>query len=229
MSLTAPRAALGLSYRLALVIDGLCRAVGVRSAEDRSIPAVVLNYLAWVRLRRLAVRFAALMAAVRADRLAAARPAHTGELLIRFRACGRRRCRSACRAGSAGCSDWCRRRRPIPGRWSIGSPTRGSKRCSRPRRKPAVSCARYAGCWRSRRPRPCGRHRASRPRPLSPPRPAASAPPASDFCPSRDPACRSRRARPAFDRVWRPGLTRRSPGSRRPKPARRWHAYNVPV
>ena len=76
MSLTAPRAALGLSYRLALVIDGLCRAVGVRSAEDRSIPAVVLNYLAWVRLRRLAVRFAALMAAVRAGRLAAARPAH---------------------------------------------------------------------------------------------------------------------------------------------------------
>src|SRR4051794_25959154 len=75
MSSTAPPSAIGLSDRLALIVEGLCRALAARGAKDRS--AVPLIVLAWTRLRRLSARFASLAATVRAGRLAAA-PAARG-------------------------------------------------------------------------------------------------------------------------------------------------------
>jgi transposase len=68
---TEPALPTGLSDHLALIIEGLCRALGVHAARERS--AAPLMHLAWVRLRRLSARFAALVAAIRAGRLVATR------------------------------------------------------------------------------------------------------------------------------------------------------------
>jgi hypothetical protein len=72
----APAAPIGLSDRLALIIQGLCRALGAHAAKELS--SAPLMHLAWVRLRRLSARFAVLAAAVRAGRLAPARAARPG-------------------------------------------------------------------------------------------------------------------------------------------------------
>ena len=69
---TPALAPLSLSYRLALIIESLCQAATVRCAQERSVPTLILVFRAWVRLRRLAVRFEALAAKVRAGRLPAA-------------------------------------------------------------------------------------------------------------------------------------------------------------
>ena len=55
---------------LAAIVEGLCGAIAARCAKER--PASPIARLAWTRLRRLAVWFAALMAEFRAGRLAAA-------------------------------------------------------------------------------------------------------------------------------------------------------------
>jgi hypothetical protein len=73
MPWTAPPLPTGLSDRLALIIEGLCRALGAHATKERS--AAPLMHLAWVRLRRLSARFAALVAAIRAGRLVPARAA----------------------------------------------------------------------------------------------------------------------------------------------------------
>jgi hypothetical protein len=68
---TPPPLPTGLADRLALIIEGLCRAVAARGPKDRA--AVPLIVLVWGRLRRLSARFASLAAAVRDGRLRAAR------------------------------------------------------------------------------------------------------------------------------------------------------------
>ncbi|MBV8525167.1 MAG: hypothetical protein JOY71_24105 [Acetobacteraceae bacterium] len=65
-----PQAALGLPHRLALIIEGLCAVITARCLEDRA--AVPVLFLAWTRLRRLVVRFEALVEDVRAGRVLAA-------------------------------------------------------------------------------------------------------------------------------------------------------------
>ena len=70
MPLAASQPATSLSHRLGLTIAGLCEALAARMARDRT--AVPLLFLAWTRLRRLAVRFEALLADLRAGRLSAA-------------------------------------------------------------------------------------------------------------------------------------------------------------
>src|SRR4051794_38892214 len=70
MSLTVPHSAIGLSDRLAQIIEGLRGVIAARGAKDRL--AVPLLVLAWGRLRRLSARFASLAAKVRDGRLAAA-------------------------------------------------------------------------------------------------------------------------------------------------------------
>src|SRR5918911_900053 len=72
MSLATSQPATSLSHRLGLTIAGLCEALAARMAKDRT--AVPLLFLAWTRLRRLAVRFEALLADFRAGRLPAAPP-----------------------------------------------------------------------------------------------------------------------------------------------------------
>ena len=69
---TPALAPISLSYRLALIIESLCQAATVRCAQERSVRTLILVFRAWVRLRRLAVRFEALAAKVRAGRLPAA-------------------------------------------------------------------------------------------------------------------------------------------------------------
>ncbi|MBV8588764.1 MAG: hypothetical protein JO212_01635 [Acetobacteraceae bacterium] len=70
MSLAASQSATSLSHRLGLTLAGLCEALAARMAMDRT--NVPLLFLAWTRLRRLAVRFEALVADFRAGRLPAA-------------------------------------------------------------------------------------------------------------------------------------------------------------
>jgi hypothetical protein len=76
---TAPYTTLGLSERLAIIIEGLCQAVAARGPKAGS--AVPLIVLAAMPLRRMSARFASLAAAVRDGRLARAptlrRPALT--------------------------------------------------------------------------------------------------------------------------------------------------------
>jgi hypothetical protein len=60
----------GLPDRLALIIQGICRVLTARCIEDLSVAP--LMHLAWMRLHRLSARFAALVFAVRAGRLASA-------------------------------------------------------------------------------------------------------------------------------------------------------------
>ncbi len=75
-SLAAP-AVTGLSHRLALILDGLCRVVGARGARDRALTPT-MNLL-WARLRRMAARFDRLAARVRS----ASRPAAPAATLRR--------------------------------------------------------------------------------------------------------------------------------------------------
>ncbi|MBV8588884.1 MAG: hypothetical protein JO212_02270 [Acetobacteraceae bacterium] len=70
MSLATSQPATSLSHRLGLTLAGLCEALAARMAKDRT--NVPLLFLAWTRLRRLAVRFEALLADFRAGRLPAA-------------------------------------------------------------------------------------------------------------------------------------------------------------
>ncbi|MBV8094641.1 MAG: hypothetical protein JOY71_20440 [Acetobacteraceae bacterium] len=70
MSLAPPHPATSLSHRLGLTLAGLCEALAARMAKDRT--NVPLLFLAWTRLRRLAVRFEALFADFRAGRLSPA-------------------------------------------------------------------------------------------------------------------------------------------------------------
>ncbi|MBV8525987.1 MAG: hypothetical protein JOY71_28395, partial [Acetobacteraceae bacterium] len=69
MTWTAPPLPTGLSDRLALIIAGLRGMVAAHMAKDQS--AVAVLFLGWTRLGRLASRFEALVAAVRAERLPA--------------------------------------------------------------------------------------------------------------------------------------------------------------
>ena len=73
MPWTPPPLPTSLPERLALIIEKLCEAVAARGVKAGS--ATPLIVLAWTRLRRLSLRFAALAAAVRDGRLAAARTA----------------------------------------------------------------------------------------------------------------------------------------------------------
>ena len=57
MPATPALARISLSYRLALIIESLCQPATVRCAQERSVPTLILIFRAWVRLRRLAVRF----------------------------------------------------------------------------------------------------------------------------------------------------------------------------
>ena len=61
----------GLADRFALIIDGLCRATAARIAVNRAMGPLII--LIWRRLRRMASRFAALNARVRAGTLRAPR------------------------------------------------------------------------------------------------------------------------------------------------------------
>ncbi|MBV8522230.1 MAG: hypothetical protein JOY71_08900 [Acetobacteraceae bacterium] len=70
MSWIASLAALGLPHRLALIIEGLCGVITACCGKDRE--AVPVLFLAWTRLRRLAARFEALVAELRAGRVPAA-------------------------------------------------------------------------------------------------------------------------------------------------------------
>ena len=70
MCLATPQPATSLSDRLGLTIRGLWEALAARMAKDPT--NVPLLFLAWTRLRRLAVRFEALLADLRAGRLSAA-------------------------------------------------------------------------------------------------------------------------------------------------------------
>ncbi|MBV8094391.1 MAG: hypothetical protein JO110_14435 [Acetobacteraceae bacterium] len=70
MRFATSQPATSLSHRLGLTLAGLCEALAGRMARDRT--AVPLLFLAWTRLRRLAVRFEALLADFRAGRLPAA-------------------------------------------------------------------------------------------------------------------------------------------------------------
>ena len=63
-ALDASQPATSLSHRLGLTLARLCEALAARMAKDRT--NVPLLFLAWTRLRRLAVRFEALMADFRA-------------------------------------------------------------------------------------------------------------------------------------------------------------------
>ena len=65
MSLAASQPALGLSRRLAQIIEGLCGALAARMAKDRNAAPVL--FVVWTRLRRLA-RFEKLVADIRAGR-----------------------------------------------------------------------------------------------------------------------------------------------------------------
>jgi hypothetical protein len=67
-----PAAPIGLPNRFAQLIEGLCELVAAR--ERTAGAARPLIVLVWGRLRRLSVRFARLVAAVEAGRLAAPRP-----------------------------------------------------------------------------------------------------------------------------------------------------------
>ncbi|MBV8521509.1 MAG: hypothetical protein JOY71_05155 [Acetobacteraceae bacterium] len=69
--MAASQPATSLSHRLGLTLARLCEALAARMAKDRT--NVPLLFLAWTRLRRLAVRFEALLADFRAGRLSAAR------------------------------------------------------------------------------------------------------------------------------------------------------------
>src|SRR5918912_947628 len=64
MSSAASQPTLGLSQRLAQIIGPLCEVLAARMAKDRT--HVTLLFLAWTRLRRLAVRFEALVGNLRA-------------------------------------------------------------------------------------------------------------------------------------------------------------------
>ncbi|MBV8524769.1 MAG: hypothetical protein JOY71_22070 [Acetobacteraceae bacterium] len=77
--MAASQPATSLSHRLGLTIAGLCEALAARMARDRT--AVPLLFLAWTRLRRLAVRFEALLADFRVGRLPAARARRSVENL----------------------------------------------------------------------------------------------------------------------------------------------------
>lgn len=68
-ALAAP-VATGLSNRMALILQDLCRAVAARGAGNRALAPLMV--LLWSRLRRMAARFDALVAHVRAGRLPAA-------------------------------------------------------------------------------------------------------------------------------------------------------------
>ncbi len=67
----------GLSHRLALIIDGLCRVAGARGAKDRALASMML--VLWARLRRMVARFDRLAAQVRSANLAAAPAAPVSE------------------------------------------------------------------------------------------------------------------------------------------------------
>jgi hypothetical protein len=67
----------GLSHRLALILDGLCRVAGARGAKDRALASMML--VLWARLRRMAARFDRLAAQVRSANLAAAPAAPVSE------------------------------------------------------------------------------------------------------------------------------------------------------
>ena len=73
MPWSPPPLPVGLPERLAFIIEKLCEAVAARGPKAGSATALIV--LAWTRLRRLSLRFAALAAAVRDGRLAAARTA----------------------------------------------------------------------------------------------------------------------------------------------------------
>ncbi|MBV8524287.1 MAG: hypothetical protein JOY71_19530 [Acetobacteraceae bacterium] len=79
MSLPAPQPATSLSHRLGLTLAGLCEAIAAHMAKDRT--NVPLLFLAWTRLRRLAVRFEKLLADFRAGRVPAARARGAAESL----------------------------------------------------------------------------------------------------------------------------------------------------
>jgi hypothetical protein len=70
----AAPAVTGLSHRLALILDGLCRVAGACGSTDRALAPMML--LLWARLRRMAARFERLAAQVRSASLPAA-PAAT--------------------------------------------------------------------------------------------------------------------------------------------------------
>ena len=76
MPWTPPPLPIGLPERLAFIIERLCQAVAARGPKAGT--AAPLIVLAWTRLRRLSLRFAALAAAVREGRLAASRHARAG-------------------------------------------------------------------------------------------------------------------------------------------------------
>ena len=179
--LSAP-APLSATDAFALIMERLCQTVAAQSYRERMAAPLIL--LIWTRLRRLAARFAALAARVRAGTLRSRAPAR----------------RAASRPASPPASPppprlpndfaWLVRlvgwRRPVAGRsCSISWPTRSSRRSSPPRRRWGGSCARSAGCWASMPP-PCRRLPGTRHR-----RSSARAPdqiPADQAQPGRTPA-----------------------------------------
>ncbi|MBV8521933.1 MAG: hypothetical protein JOY71_07390 [Acetobacteraceae bacterium] len=84
MTLAASQPATSLSHRLGLTLAGLCEAIAARMAKEKDRTNVPLLFLAWTRLRHLAVRFEKLLADLRAGRLAAARARGTAENLPRL-------------------------------------------------------------------------------------------------------------------------------------------------
>jgi hypothetical protein len=115
MSLAAFQPPTGLSHRLALTIRGLCEALAARCAKDRT--AVLVLTMAWTRLRRLAVRFEALVADFRAGRVPAAAVRGGADDLPRLPSVANLPPPRLPREFGC-CCGWRRSRRPLPGRWS---------------------------------------------------------------------------------------------------------------
>jgi hypothetical protein len=84
MPLAAPQPATSLSHRLALTIGGLCEALAARMAKEKDRTHVPLMFLAWTRLRRLAVRFEALVGNLRAGWVPAERAERCADELPRL-------------------------------------------------------------------------------------------------------------------------------------------------
>ena len=82
MSLAAPQPTPSLSQRLGQIIGALCEVLAARMAKDRT--HVTLLFLAWTRLRRLAVRFEALVGNLRAGWVPAERAERCADELPRL-------------------------------------------------------------------------------------------------------------------------------------------------